>query len=103
MTARVQFTQFMRPRGRREAVWIDLELDDDFQHLVNDLAARGVKFEIEELQTGHVSMEAVGPEDEHGDPIVYAHEICANGPDVPDRVEKLVREAHKAAHEGPVN
>lgn len=56
---------------------------------------RGDVFECESLTTGQVSMECIAPA--FGEQPL-AHVVCANGMDVTDAVQQLVRDAHSALH-----
>ena len=91
----IPFTQFLLPSGRRAAVSIDVE-DAEIDTLAAELLARGARFEVEMLRTGHVSLECCSSKpDEHGDRTTYAHEISDNGPPVVEAVKRLVREARR--------
>ncbi|KKN81423.1 hypothetical protein LCGC14_0320360 [marine sediment metagenome] len=83
----MKFTQFTFPHGGRSAEFIDMA--DDVEALAAELTEAGWDFEIEchpERQT--VNMDCCDIEK----PI--AARSCQNGPDVPVKVEELVREAH---------
>lgn len=91
----VIFTQYLRPDGRRRTVWVERSAETAADARL--VVAAGFHFDIEELSSGHVSM-TVEPNttDAHGDDSPVAHELCVNGPSVPDAVDRLVRAA--AAH-----
>lgn len=90
----VQFTQYLRPNGRRKA--ISIEVPDEVAALADHVCSKGYRFEVEELMTGHVSLTVCGPSlEEPGETDDIAIELVNNGPDVPPAVERLVREAHK--------
>lgn len=90
----VTFTQYLRPDGRTRATWI--ERSAETAAAASALRAAGCRFDIEELQTGEVSM-TVERDDEDGETAVLAHEVCANGPAVLDAVDRLVAAAAKEA------
>lgn len=79
------FTQFLRPDGRQKTV--EIERPAEIETLAKKVLAKGLRFEIEELQTGDVSMTV-----SDGDEDLFIR-ICPNGPDVPLNVDLLVREA----------
>lgn len=81
----IPFTQFLMPDGRQKSVEIDRP--EPIATLAKGLIDQGCRFEIEMLQTGEISMEVM----RHGKPITG--EICANGPDVPRRVDKMIQDA----------
>jgi len=83
----IPFTQFLRPNGRRALTSIDRP--PGIEKMAHELLQIGCKFEIEELQTGPVSMEVVLNEE----PI--ASRLCANGPLVPQNVDEVVEEGYK--------
>jgi hypothetical protein len=83
----IQFTQFLRPDGRRAPVEIDMS--EEVESLADTLVKAGCRFEIEELTTGMVNMECMlGYE-------CICGELCPNGPAVPNKVESLVRKAYE--------
>lgn len=94
----IPFTQYMRPHGRREPV--EIAMPEELERLARALLNVGAIFEVEVLQTSHVSLECICGRDEDRDPIVLAHELCANGPAVPVAVDKLVRDAYAAKFGG---
>jgi hypothetical protein len=83
----ILFTQYLRPDGRKRGVEIDMlqEVED----LAERFIAAGGRYECEELTPGHASLTAVYEVD--GEDQDIAIEVCSNGPEVPERVEKLVR------------
>lgn len=90
----IPMTQYLMPDGRTRIV--DFDGSPKTEKLAAELTAVGTRFEVEVLTTGQVSFEAVidvGIDD----PKSLAHEICDNGPGVPEVVERLVREAHARA------
>ena len=84
----VPFTQYMLPDGRRRSAWIDRPAE--IKALADRFIAAGGSYEFEMLTTGEVSFTAViGRDPWFGTPV--AVEICTNGPDVPAKVDRLVR------------
>jgi len=88
----IRFTQFLRPDGRRRETAI--QRSPAIETLAAALVLVGAQFEIEELQNGVVSMEILLGVDDEGEPRTLAHELCRNGPSVPDMVDTLVQRAH---------
>jgi len=87
----ISFTQYMRPDGRRVSVTIDRPAE--IEALADHFLASGGRYECEHLTTGHVSLTAVKMvDDEMADVEI---EVCANGPTVPDAVDRLVRASQK--------
>jgi hypothetical protein len=87
----IPFTQYLRPDGRRRPTEIDMP--GEVEALAHKFIGAGGRFESEELMTGHVSLTAVHTvEDEPQDIVI---EVCANGPAVPDAVERLVHAADR--------
>lgn len=84
----IPFTQYLRPDGRRKSV--EIIRSQPIMDKAEQIIAAGYSFEIEELSNGMISMTISGYDphiDEDGD---VAHEICANGPDVPAKVDKMI-------------
>jgi hypothetical protein len=93
----VAFTQFLLPRGERLPTSIDMSAD--VEAMADRLIAAGYRFECEVLRTGHVHVDCCGPAlDGSGEDLPLASEICSNGPEVPQAVEQMIREAHAAWH-----
>jgi hypothetical protein len=82
----IPFTQFLRPNGRRMQATIDRS--PEIEAKAKELLGHGCLFEIEQLQTGEISMEVVRGEK------ILAGEICPNGPEVCRCVDKMINEAH---------
>lgn len=93
----IPFTQFLMPDGRRDQVTIQRPAEIEEQ--AHAIIARGFGFEIEILTTGQISMEICSPETAKKDAVVLTHEICRNGPEVLESVDKMVREAFRVLHE----
>lgn len=89
----IRFTQFLRPDGRQVETTIDRP--PEIEAMASAVVAQGVRLEIEVLRTGEVSLEAVDLELEDS----LACELCDNGPEVPEAVDRLVREAHRRLQE----
>lgn len=85
----IQFTQFLRPDGRR--VPVEVERPEEVEQLAKWFVDGGGWFEVEELQTGHASLTACAVVDDEPDDI--AIRVVMNGPAVPNAVDDLVREA----------
>ena len=88
---RILFTQYLRPNGRAEEIWI--ERPDDVVTKAKAIIAAGARFEIEELSDGTVSMTVEHPDAEDQGQSV-SHLLCANGPEVPSAVDRLVSDAY---------
>jgi hypothetical protein len=80
----IPFTQYLLPDGRRRPQWI--ERPADIETLAAQFIAAGGRYECEMLTTGEVSFTAMNDEDE-----TVAIEVCQNGPDVPLKVDQLIR------------
>lgn len=81
----IPFTQYLLPDGRKRPQWI--ERPAEIETLAARFIAAGGRYECEMLTTGEVSFTAVLDDD---DPPV-AIEVCSNGPDVPGKVDDLIR------------
>lgn len=91
----IPFTQFRRPHGHRVSVTIDRPAE--IESMAKEIIAAGFSFEIEELMTGEISMEIYRDRDENS----LACEICRNGPQVPDAVDKMTRDGYAAMNATP--
>lgn len=88
----IPFTQCLRPDGRiREG---GFERGEVVEKKARFLLAGGVKFSVEELSTGEVSLTAE-VDDGRENPLL-AIEVCSNGPGVLRSVDMLVENAWKA-------
>lgn len=85
----IQFTQYLRPNGTPKPVTINRP--EDIEKLAADLIGNGCRFEIEELLTGEVSMTCERSDGD--DTETLAIQVVPNGPQVPEAVDKMVREA----------
>lgn len=89
----IPFTQFLRPYGHRTPTTIDM--DPETEAMANALITAGMKFEIEELVNGKISMECVNRAIEDGAPgFLLSNAVCSNGPPVVAAVRDLVAKAH---------
>lgn len=85
----IPFTQYILPRGNKRAELIDRP--EDIERLAAQFIEAGGRYECEILSTGHVSLTAV--HEIEGEEQDIAIEVCGNGPDVLDRVDRLVRKS----------
>jgi len=83
----IEFTQYLRPDGRKRTVEIDRSLE--VEALAAAFVTAGGWYECEELTTGHVSLTACFVVDDEDQNVVI--ELCANGPEVSEHVDKLVK------------
>jgi hypothetical protein len=88
----IPFTQYLRPDGRKAFVTIDMPAE--VEAVANELIKNGYHFDVEELQTGVVSMTCEKSDD------VISIQLCSNGPEVVEAVTKLVRTADERHREG---
>jgi len=88
----IPFTQFLRPDGRQRPTVIGRPAP--IAALATAVVAAGGRFEIEELMDGTVSMTVEHRDYEARDETV-AIKLCPNGPQVPETVDALVREAYE--------
>lgn len=87
----IPFTQYLLPDGRRTQVLIDMP--EDVEEIARRFIASGGKYECEILTTGDVSITAVKRiNGEEGD---VAIAVCPNGPEVPAKVDEVVRESEQ--------
>lgn len=94
----IPFTQFLRPNGKRRHVSIDRPADVEAK--AQALIDAGCRFEIEELTTGHVNIECCGPV--LGEDGTISGELCHNGPEVLEAVDRIVNAACERLVEGPI-
>lgn len=85
----IEFTEYVLPRGRSRMQWIDRP--EEIERLAQEFIDSGGRYECEILTTGHVSLTAVHKVD--GEDQDIAIEVCGNGQEVPDRVDRLVRKS----------
>lgn len=84
----IHFTQFLRPNGRPQQVWIEQLWKEEVADAVHYLQSVGCEFTTEVLQTNEVVFYISWPPDieAEGDGAV---EICNNGPEVLGVLDKL--------------
>ena len=82
----IPFTEYRLPNGAQHNTGV--ECSADVEELAQHCITRGVRFEVEILTTGEVSLAAEGDDD------TYAMEVVPNGPGVREAVERLVRATH---------
>ncbi len=85
----IPFTQYLLPHGRKRAEYIDRPTE--IEALADAFIKRGGWFECEILTTGHVSLTACAIVDDEPQDIEMI--VCPNGPEIPVRVDELVRKA----------
>jgi hypothetical protein len=88
----VPFTQYLLPNGRTRVIHIDRP--PEIETLALEVMERGGRFECEILTTDEVSVTCVGEVD--GEEQDVAIEVCFNGPEVPNAVDRVIRAAHAA-------
>ena len=81
----IPFTQYLLPDGRKRYELVDRP--QEIEDIANSFIANGGKFECEILTTGHVSFTACKFDRD------VEIEICTNGPDVLEAIDRLVRRA----------
>ena len=86
----IEFTQYMLPNGRTKLITIDV--DEETGKIAHALKEKGVRFEIEILTTGVISMTAEMNDDDEN---LLAIELCPNGPGIKDVVSKLIVTANE--------
>lgn len=86
----VQFTQFLRPRGERAPVFIDL--DPETEARAQEIIDQKLRFECEVLMNGMCHFTITGHSHEIGEEQDLAHKFCSNGPPVPIMVKDLIME-----------
>lgn len=84
----VIFTQYLRPNGRRQSVWLTVPPESKMK--ANVLVAAGYAFECEELRTGMVHLDCCNAERQ------LALKLIPNGPEVPQAVISLIDSAYEA-------
>lgn len=79
----IPFTQYMMPDGRKREQFI--ERPDEIADIALAFIKSGGRFEMEML-SDYVTVSLTA---ERGDDVV-AHELCVNGPEIADAVDKLI-------------
>jgi len=90
--ASVEFTQFVRPGGKRRS--IKLTVDDTTLAKASALESAGYNFEAEVLSDNRTVSFEVCKEDSDGEAIVLANKLVVNGTEVPGTVQELIDEAY---------
>jgi hypothetical protein len=85
----VHFIQFIFPNGRRSDQWI--QRPPDIFEKARALWAAGYRLEIEN-KDGQIWMSCV----KHSDDAMAFDRLCANGPEVPEKVDELIIEAYES-------
>jgi hypothetical protein len=88
--ARVVFTQFLQPNGRKAPCPIDVT--GEVKKLAKVLTEAGFRFELEVLRSGQLNMDCCGLF--RGDDQPIAGYLCSKV-DVETGAETLIREAYK--------
>jgi hypothetical protein len=85
----IPFTQYLLPNGR--VTRINIERPKEIEEIAQRFIISGGRYECEILTTGDVSITAVKRiNGEEGD---VAIAVCPNGPEVPAKVDEVVRES----------
>lgn len=89
----IPFTEYVRPNGatRRELI----QRSPEIEQLAKFVLAAGGRFEIEVLGTGRILLEVVCEMTVDGENESWAHVICAHEAQVPEAVDRVVREAYE--------
>ena len=82
----IPFTQYILPDGRKKAILIDMP--DDIERMATELIDDGCHFDAEVLMTGVVSFTCERDDD------MLSIVLSENGPQVVEKVSKLVNDAH---------
>jgi hypothetical protein len=91
----IEFTQYLRPDGRRASVAIERPVA--IVDLADAIIARGYRFECEHLTTGHASFTITN---EEGDAAI---EVVPNGPEVPIAIDRMIeRFARSISNQGKI-
>lgn len=83
----IEFTQYMRPNGRK--VQVNIVRTPPIELKAAELRDKGYRFEIEELMTGVISMTV----EKSGLDEPVSHKLVQNGPKVPETVDALIEDA----------
>ena len=81
----IHFTQFLFPDGARVDQWVPRS--KEIYDLACDLYNNGFRFEIEN-NCGKIWMRTIKGEES-------VDRFCSNGPDVPDKIDEMIKEAHE--------
>ena len=83
----IPFTQYHLPNGRKTDEVIDRSPEVEF--IADAFIESGGRYECEILTTGEVALTAVKEVD--GEELDVAIIVCDNGPDIPGKVDELVK------------
>lgn len=83
----VTFTQYHLPHGRKSDE--EIERPKEIEDLAQRFIDSGGQYECEVLTTGYVSLTAVKDDDD------VCIVISTNGPQIPDKVDELVRQSQQ--------
>lgn len=83
----IPFTQYLLPTGQKRGELIDRP--PDIEVMAHRFIASGGRYECEILRTGEVSLTAVAEIDGKEQDVAIV--ICNNGPEIPGKVDELVR------------
>ena len=86
-TAEIKFTQYLFPDRRRRIIYVRRPIE--ICKLADELAQADFYFDIENNR-GQIWMTCIHKKNEDW----HADMFCKNGPEVPDKVDELVRAAH---------
>ena len=90
----IQFTQYLRPNGRTQTIYI--EMDEETESKAAELIGSGAVFEAEVLPGSIVSLECLDTAvDGNDSQFSLAIQLVKNGPMVVDAVKTLVADAYK--------
>lgn len=85
----IEFTQYLRPDGRKSQQFI--QLDDETEKKAERIIQAGYRFEMELLRDERtVSLTITGYDPRIEEENDVAHVLCENGPEVPESVKKLI-------------
>jgi isoaspartyl peptidase/L-asparaginase-like protein (Ntn-hydrolase superfamily) len=82
----IPFTQYLLPRGRKKQITVTRP--PEIEKMAQAIIDAGYWFECEVLHTGECSFTITNDEADH------AVQVCQNGPNVPETIDKLVTRFH---------
>ena len=91
----ILFTQYLRPNGRKQHITIDL--DPETEQIAHEMQDFGFYFDIEELQTGMISMTCEHPSLDD----LVSIQVCPNGPGIDQVVKTLVEDGYQFWQQNP--
>ena len=89
----MNFRQYLMPDGRTKDISIDRP--EEIEEMAGLVVHRGGRFEIEMLSVNRDGGDEISVTCVHED-MDIAIELCLNGPEVPEAVDKVVRAAYEA-------